>query len=246
MSTIKRYRKEEQESYCLGITVSIEYLLNRPAVVNKVYVHSAFTTGETRDKVYDLCAKNRIPIEENDKAFSILSQKENCFVIAMIAKYVDTIDMHTSHVVLVNPSNAGNIGTIIRSATGFGIPDIAIVRPAVDIFDPKVIRASMGALSRVRVEYFDTYNDYKKKTAMVGERYSYPFMLDGSQSLHETTIAEPFSLIFGNEATGLPKEFACVGQPVRIEHGHGIDSLNLPIAASIGLYEATKNHDFEA
>ena len=50
----------------------------------------------------------------------------------------------------------------------------------------------------------------------------------------------PFSLIFGNEAAGLPVEFASVGQSVRIRHTDSIDSLNLSLAAGIGLYEFTK------
>jgi TrmH family RNA methyltransferase len=63
-------------------------------------------------------------------------------------------------------------------------------------------------------------------------------MLDGSTRLQETKIEVPYSLIFGNEATGLPEAFADIGQPVRIEHTDNIDSLNLPIAASIALYAA--------
>ena len=66
-------------------------------------------------------------------------------------------------------------------------------------------------------------------------------MLDGSVLLQETEIKSPFSLVMGNEATGLPSEYKDVGTPVRIEHTDAIDSLNLPIATSIGLYEATKS-----
>ena len=65
-------------------------------------------------------------------------------------------------------------------------------------------------------------------------------MLDGSTKLQETTINKPFSLIMGNEATGLDPSFQNVGKPIRIEHSSNIDSLNITIAASIGLYEATK------
>jgi TrmH family RNA methyltransferase len=65
-------------------------------------------------------------------------------------------------------------------------------------------------------------------------------MLDGSTKLQETTINKPFSLIMGNEATGLDPSFQKIGQPIRIEHTSNIDSLNITIAASIGLYEATK------
>lgn len=239
MAGVKRYKKENPETYCLGATVSLEYLNVRPQDVTHVYLHSAFHESETKEKILMICKDHHIPCDTSDKVFSILSQKENCFVIAMIRKYRCELDPQASHVVLVNPSNSGNAGTIIRSATGFGVPNIAIIRPAVDFFDPKVIRASMGALSRVNFKYFDSFEEYLN-TDGAGSRHLYPFMLDGSKLLHEVSIEKPFSLIMGNEAAGLPSSFASVGQPVRIEHGNEIDSLNLPIATSIGLYEATK------
>lgn len=241
MASIKRYKKEDSTTYCLGATVSMEYLNIRPKDVMKVYVHSAFYESETKEKIRKICDEQGISCETNDKVFQILSQKENCFVIAVIRKYRCELENDTSHVVLVNPGNAGNAGTIIRSAAGFGVRDIAIIRPAVDFFDPKVIRASMGALSRVNFKYYDTWEEYAS-TDGAGERHYYPFMLDGSKLLHETKIEKPFSLIMGNEATGLPDSFSKVGQPVRIEHTDAIDSLNLPIATSIGLYEATKGN----
>ncbi|MBO4927816.1 MAG: TrmH family RNA methyltransferase [Clostridiales bacterium] len=236
---MKRYKKEDMTTYCLGATVSMEYLNIRPQNVTRVYLHSAFYESETKEKILKICNERGIPCEVNDKVFQILSQKENCFVIAMINKYSCELDKGASHVVLVNPSNSGNAGTIIRSCAGFGVRDIAIIRPGVDFFDPKVIRASMGALSRVRFKYYDSWEEYKESDG-AGERHFYPFMLDGSRLLHETKIEKPFSLIMGNEATGLPAFFSQIGQPVRIDHTDNIDSLNLPIATSIGLYEATK------
>ncbi len=236
---VKRYKKEDIVTYCLGATVSMEYLNIRPEAVTQVYLHSAFYESETKEKILKICKERHIPCDVNDKAFQILSQKENCFVIAMIKKYTSELDRDASHVVLVNPGNSGNAGTIIRSAAGFGVTDIAIIRPGVDFFDPKVIRASMGALARIRFKYYDSWEEYEK-TDGAGNRHFYPFMLDGSTLLHETEIEKPFSLIMGNEATGLPASFAKVGCPVRIEHTDNIDSLNLPIATSIGLYEATK------
>ncbi|MBP5492086.1 MAG: TrmH family RNA methyltransferase [Clostridiales bacterium] len=239
MATVKRYKKEDQQTYCLGATVSMEYLNVRPQSVTKVYLHSAFCAEETKEKILKICQSHSIPCEVNDKVFQILSQKENCFVIAMVKKYSCELDKDASHVVLVNPSNSGNAGTIIRSAAGFSVSNIAIIRPAVDFFDPKVIRASMGALSRVNFKYYDSWEEYAESDG-AGQRFFYPFMLDGSTLLHETKIQKPFSLIMGNEATGLPDSFSKIGQPVRIEHSGAIDSLNLPIATSIGLYEATK------
>ena len=95
----------------------------------------------------------------------------------------------------------------------------------------------MGACASVRIEVFERFEDYVGR--FPGNKL-YPFMLDGSTKLQDTKIQKPFSLIMGNEATGLDPSFKDIGQPIRIEHSSDIDSLNITIAASIGLYEATK------
>lgn len=214
----------------------MEYLNNRPELVSGVILHPKFSSKETIEKIEKICKEKRIALETEEKPFNILSQKENCFVIGVIKKEEEKI-LSGNHVVLVNPSNAGNMGTIMRSCAGFGITDIAVVPPAVDHFDPKTVRASMGASARVKIEVFNTFDDYKERFP---DNNIYPFMLDGSTLLQDTKIEKPFSLVFGNEATGLPSEFSKIGQPVRIEHTSNIDSLNLPIAASIALYASTQ------
>lgn len=234
---VSRYKKEDPVSYLLGATVVMEYLINKPGSVKGVILHPKFNAEETILKIKDICGRSNIPLSTEEKPFNILSQKENCFVIGIIEKSGGRIE-EGNHVVLVNPSNAGNLGTIIRSQIGFDVKDLAIILPAVDVFDPKTIRASMGALSRIRVETFEFFDDYRAR--FPGNNF-YPFMLDGSVRLQDTEIKAPFSLIMGNEATGLPPEFSGIGQPIRIEHTGGIDSLNLPIATGIGLYHATKS-----
>lgn len=233
---VKRYKKDDDITYSLGVTVTMEFLLGRPSDVKAVLLHPSFDSKETLDKILKLCRENNIPTEIDAKAFNILSQKENCFVAGVIAKQPQTL-RPGNHIVLVNPSNDGNMGTIMRSALGFGFKDIAVITPAADPDDPKTIRASMGARAKVRVQMFGDFKDYR---AVFPGNSLYPFMLDGSVMLGNVDIREPFSLIFGNEATGLPAWFSTVGTPVRIDHGHDIDSLNLPIAASIAMYESTK------
>lgn len=232
---VSRYRKEDSNTYALGATVVMEYLNNRPDLVMAVILHPQFRAQETIDKINTICKSNRIEVTTEEKPFNILSQKENCFVIGVIRKHESKLQPG-NHVVLVNPSNAGNMGTIMRSAVGFEVPNLAIIRQAVDPFDPKTIRASMGASARINIQMFDSFDDYLKEFP---DNKMYPFMLDGSKLLQNVKIEKPFSLIFGNEATGLPASFQEIGQPIRIEHGHGIDSLNLPIAASIALYSST-------
>ena len=71
-----------------------------------------------------------------------------------------------------------------------------------------------------------------------GEREYYLFRLRNAQKLDEQgkRAAPPFSLVFGNEASGLPKELESFGRGVIIPHSRAIDSLNLAVAAGIGLF----------
>lgn len=237
MASYKKYRKEDEVSYSLGITLTFELLKFKKESVTRVFIHSGMKQGETLDKLTALCDEAGVEMVYTDKIFHVLSQKENCYVIGQFKKFESTLECDANHIVLVNPSNAGNMGTIMRSALGFGMNQMAIIRPAVDAFDPKVVRASMGAIFSTRFVYFDSFEEY---TSVYGERELYPFMLDAKSSLHEVRPQGRFSLIFGNEATGLPDSFANVGTSVIIPHSDKIDSLNLPIAASIAMYEATK------
>ncbi len=236
MIKVTSYKSDNIHTYGLGATVAMEYLLKNRDAVKGIILHPGFRSEETIAKIKDICG-NDIPISTEEKPFNILSKKDNCFVICVIEKKKARLK-DGNHMVLVNPSNCGNLGTIVRSCLGFGVKDIAIVgKTAADPFDPKTIRASMGACASVRIEVFDEFSEYAGRFP---SNNLYPFMLDGSTKLQETTINKPFSLIMGNEATGLDPSFQKIGKPIRIEHTSNIDSLNITIAASIGLYEATK------
>ena len=236
MIKVTSYKSDNIHTYGLGATVAMEYLLKNRDAVKGIILHPGFRSEETIAKIKEICG-NDIPVSTEEKPFNIISKKDNCFVICVIEKKASTLQ-EGSHMVLVNPSNCGNLGTIVRSCLGFGVKDIAVIGDrAADPFDPKTIRASMGAMASVRVEVFDRFEDYSSRFS---SNNLYPFMLDGSTILQQTVINRPFSLIMGNEATGLDPSFKDIGKPVRIEHSSDIDSLNITIAASIGLYEATK------
>ena len=156
-------------------------------------------------------------------------------------KQEGTFAVGAPHIVLVNPSDSGNLGTILRTALGFGLTNIAIIRPAVDSDDPRVTRASMGAAFSLHVRHFDSFDDYR---AEFPDRQLFPFMLTGAVPLADAVkrVSGAYSLVFGNEATGLPDVFAEYGVSTLIPHSGKIDSLNLAIAAGIGMY-AFQNRD---
>lgn len=230
---MEKYDKKGDVSYTLGTTLTFELLLRKPEVATRIYIHPKQKRDATYEKMRALAAKANIPfITNNQKIFS-LSSKDNVMMIGEFQKFQSKTVPHGNHVVLVNPSNQGNLGTIFRSAAAFSIDFLAIIRPAADAFDPKTVRSSMGAIFSVPFAYFSSFEEYQ---SFAGSRHYYPFMLQCSTPLHKVSKNQPYSLIFGNEATGLPDSFLQIGTPVRIEQSSLVDSLNLDNAVSIGLY----------
>jgi len=236
MPALSVYKSELDYSYAPGIFPSMECLLARPERVRRLLLHSASSGREGMEKLRALAGEHGIRTEEADRALSRVSGKENCYAATVFEKFEDTLDPECPHVLLHQPGDCGNVGTILRTALGLGIEDLALVRPCADLFDPRTVRASMGSLFRLRVRVYDSFEDYRKE---MGERDYYPFMLDASLPLAEA-LRQPLSLrrtlIFGNEGRGLPPEFASIGQAVRIPSNEKVDSLNLAIAAGIGIY----------
>ena len=236
---MKKYKKEDLESYTLGTTLTLELLNKKREYVTRVYIHSKQEHNDIYNKIVKICNDSNIEIIASDKIINLLSDKENCYVIGVFKKFTTNISSNENHIVLVNPSNMGNLGTIIRSSVGFGINNLIIIKPAVDIFNPKVIRSSMGAIFNVNFVYYDNFKEYIDSY----KRNYYPFMLKAKNTLDRVQKKEPYSLIFGPEASGLDDEFLNIGTPILIKHKNTIDSLNLDNAVSIALYEFTKNDD---
>lgn len=237
---LKKYAKKMEHSYTMGAFPTIELLKNQPEHVLKILLHPDMNSQAQYQVISSLCEEHHIPMEWAGKSVEKLRDKENIFAIGVFEKYTNRLDVGTNHIVLVNPSDMGNMGTIIRTSIGFGIQNLAIIEPAVDVFHPKVVRASMGSLFQLNFCYYESFEAYK---AQAGKRSMYPFMLKGAVPLQQLKRdkGETYSLIFGNEATGLPDSFAREGQSVVIRHTDRIDSLNLALATGIGIYEFTKN-----
>ncbi len=231
---MEKYDKNSATTYALGTTLSIELLKRRIDLAKRIYISPKQRRDDTYSLILSLAKEKNIPIiENNEKIFRALSEKDNCMVIAEFKKEEAPLDKERNHIVLVNPSNKGNLGTIFRSAAAFGYKDIAIITPAADYFDPKAIRSSMGAIFSLNVFRFPSFDEY---LSLYKERHLYPFLLKAENTLNEVRKESPYSLIFGNEATGLPDVFYSLGTPTKIPQSSLVDSLNLDNAVSIALY----------
>lgn len=232
---IKNYKKEMFYSYSLGAFPTIELIKNHKETINKVLIHSSFKNEEILDIIKN--NSNNYDVLYNDKLIAKLAQKENCYVIGIFNKYNMSLSDNKNHLLLVNPMNMGNFGTIIRSALGFNIKDIAVIAPCIDIFDPKVIRASMGSIFSCNIKIFSSLIEYQKAYPC---HILHSFMLQAEKTLQDYDFKnELTTLVFGNESSGLDINYLN-DNSIIIRHSENIDSLNLPTAVGIALYEFNK------
>jgi len=235
MPKLEAYSRKLSYSYALGVFPSLMLMEAQPDRVQRLLLHPDGLKNEGVEKLRRMCAERGIREEMAERVLRRESRKDNCFAGLVFEKFDADLDPDACHAVLCQISDSGYLGTAMRSLLGFGIRDVALIRPCVDVFEPHALRASMGAFYKLRVHTYDTFEDYR---ALYPERKLYPFMLDGAIELNEAAAQaqKPFSLVFGNEQTGLPAHFAQLGQSVMIPQSDEIDSLNLAVAVSVGSY----------
>ncbi|MDE6383964.1 MAG: RNA methyltransferase [Paramuribaculum sp.] len=140
-------------------------------------------------------------------------------------------------VALDSIQDPGNLGTIIRSADWFGVRNILCSKDTVDVYNPKVVQATMGAIARVKVHYCDLGSviaDLKPVAA-------YGTFLDG-ENIYDSQLTSEGIIVMGNEGKGISAGVASavnrrisipsfpVGEPTS-------ESLNVAVATSIVLAE---------
>ena len=231
---LKKYHRDDEHSYCLGVYPTLELIAAQPQTVLGLLLHSKGAKNQGVDKLRQLGENLQIQIQENDRLVEKLSQRGNTYAVGIFQKYSTKINLHENHVVLVNPSSMGNLGTIMRTMLGFGYRDLAVIEPAADFFHPNVIRASMGAVFQVRTQAFNSFPDY---WGCQRRHNLYPLMTDGKISLPEASLEKPYALVFGDESSGLGEEFHQYGTSLRIPQAQQVDSLNLALAVGITLYQ---------
>ncbi len=227
---IKTYSKDLDYSYTEGFFPTFEMIQNKKEQFRFLYVASDAAESDGLKKLKTLVDPKKIIV--SDKAFGIVKSKENSHVIGVFEKYESKLNSGENHLVMVNPSDMGNLGNAMRSLLAFGYHDLALIEPCADRFNPKVIRSSMGAFFKIRIEAFSSFEEYLSEY----KREYYPFVLDTSNPLSEVSFKKPCSLVFGNEATGLPSSVHNKNN-VRIEQSDEVDSLNLTTSIAIALYE---------
>ncbi|MBD5454090.1 MAG: RNA methyltransferase [Lachnospiraceae bacterium] len=143
-------------------------------------------------------------------------------------------------VLLEDIQDPGNLGTIFRSSEGAGITGVIMSENTVDIYNPKTIRSTMGAVYRMPFLYTPdmggTIEELRRKNITV-----YAAHLQGAKTYDNCSYETGTAFLIGNEANGLRDETAKkADMAIKIPMAGQVESLNAAIAASVLLFEAAR------
>lgn len=131
----------------------------------------------------------------------------------------------------------GNLGTIIRTAEGAGMSGVILSRESVDLFNPKVVRATMGAVFRMPYCYVEHLSSAIRLMKERGISV-YGTAMEGSVLYDEPDYTKGAAIVIGNEAKGISQEvFGELTCRIRIPMAGQLESLNAAVSAAIVMYE---------
>ncbi|RAR74129.1 TrmH family RNA methyltransferase [Flavobacterium aciduliphilum] len=226
----KKFRQIHNLFIAEGVKV-IKELLDSHYELEHVYVTETFFEGIDAAKI--------TTISDTDlKRISCLSTPNTCLALFKIPTTKPKKN-NGLIVALDNIRDPGNLGTIIRLCDWFGVEQIVCNEQTVDLYNPKVVQATMGSMARVIVSYLDL-EKYLSKTPLP----IFGTFMEGA-TLYNETLPQDGILIFGNEANGISKNMEqYVHHKLSIPRFGNIqktESLNVATATAIFLSEFKRN-----
>lgn len=247
LASKKSYRDQTGNFVIEGIK------LVREAILSGVCFKSLFVTQECFEKNYELLtscnfeAASAVITEEISQKLTLQNTPQGIFAVCKRLDnllHADTIyngGNNECYLMLCNLQDAGNVGTLLRTAEAMGMKGVILAQNTCDVFSPKVLRGSMGSAFRLPLLYEE---DAEALLCELGENgvFTYAAVADESAaSLSKLHFQKPAVLLIGNEGNGLSQStIACCNQCVTIQMSGKTESLNASIAAGILMWEMTK------
>ena len=150
--------------------------------------------------------------------------------------HFDTIKNGGKFLALENIQDPNNLGTILRSAEAFAVSGVILSSDCCDIYNPKVVRGSMGAVFRIPFCVYDTVSDFLAANPQLN---SYAAVVDSeAECINDTCFQTPCVTVIGNEGNGLRREtIAACHHCITIPMKGKAESLNASAAATIIIWE---------
>lgn len=237
----KKYRDENRLFYFEGRKLLEEALSNGVVPVRVFLTEKNAHIADTLPKE---CEKYLV----SEEVYAKLTEEKSPEGVFSVAKHLDSLHNFATIYngvkcercfAAVSVRDPGNLGTLMRTAAALGIDRLILSSDCADIYSPKTLRASMGALFRIKtVRCADIISTLSSLPAS-GIIPMAACLSDEAVTLGKYELPENVCFVVGNEGHGLDKEvaYACAGGEIIIPMTSGAESLNVSSAASILLWE---------
>ncbi len=238
-----RYRRECFEFTAEGLRLCLD-ALNSDADIESLIVSEKSYGKHTDDinKIAEVCEKSYIV---PDSLFSRISQTKTPQGILCVIKTLDKPTLFDKmliggkYVALENIQDPSNLGTVLRTAEAVGVDGVILSDDCCDIYSPKVIRGSMGAVFRLPIltsESIESFISEHKELSF------YASVVDkGAEKITDVEFEEPCAVIIGNEGNGIKQSTISVcDKKITIPMNGRAESLNASAAAAIIIWELIK------
>lgn len=227
---LKKYRLENKLFIAEGVKVIQELLQSNFVLEHLFAIDEIFNSFSVLPKT--------LVTESEMKKITALSSASSCLAIFQIPEE-KKITKNGLIVALDDIRDPGNLGTIIRLCDWFGIEQVVCSKETVDVFNPKVIQATMGSISRVNIHYLDL-----EKFISNSELPVFGTFMDGT-TIYTEDLPTSGIIVFGNEANGISSKVEkMVTHKIAIPRFGKLqktESLNVATATAIILSEFRRN-----
>lgn len=230
-------RKKEKLFVAEGIKMYQE--IPNEDIIN-TYVSESFLK-ENKDKIRG----NYVIVKDNifkDISDTITPQGIVCIVKQKEYRLKDILRQGEKQifVLLESLQDPGNLGTIMRTAEGAGVTAVIMNKLTVDLFNPKVVRSTMGSIFRVPFLIAEDLSDIVRELKEKGVTI-YAAHLDGGIYYNEESYQGSSGFIIGNESKGLTEEITRQADKlIKIPMEGKLESLNAAVTAALLMYEAKR------
>jgi TrmH family RNA methyltransferase len=212
-------------------------------MIDSLFVSESFLKEESRKKLVEGLSFEVV----SDDVFVAMSDTQTPQgVLALVRQFsykmedLQSKDSPAFLMILESIQDPGNLGTIIRAGEGAGITGVIMDDATADIYNPKVIRSTMGSVCRVPFVYTSDLKGTLKNLKAQGVRL-YAAHLEGRNNYEKEDYTVDTGFLIGNEGNGLTEETSSLADAlVKIPMMGKVESLNAAVAASILMFEAAR------
>ena len=240
-----KFRKENRQFIIEGVRLCADAVSSCVKIEKVFYTEKCYEKFQKDvDKILNVAGQSFVV---TDNIINLISDTDSPQGVVCVCSFIDKkIQMNKikeckSVVILENIQNPSNLGAIFRTCNAFGIEFVAITPGCCDVYNPKVLRSSMGSVFRLSIEVVDDMpgfinflneNNFKTYATSVGA---------GAVPIKKIKFENKSAVVFGNEGNGVTAEAsnACK-EKITIPMNENAESLNVSIAAGIIIWEMAK------